>query len=157
MEYPSIQPVPQTPVEAPTTPHNERSTEQPPVVSEHTEKPPSLSEVPYITKMLEIGEAAGHFEMPSLLKEINEFVLSEFTRTKMEDTSESYKEVVEKYLSRLNLPREIDIYAKIEHLAELMRIDKKLLDAAKLKEELLAKPISELTSAQLKKRIEEGK
>lgn len=143
------------PVEAPTSPVEQRNADEPTVVTfEVKDKPPSISE-PYINKMLELGEASGHFEMPNLIKEINEYVLSEFKRQNLEDTVKSYEEIVNHYLGKLNFPKGIDKYTQIENLHELMMIDKKLLEAAKAKEELLAKPISELTSRQLRQRIEE--
>lgn len=137
-------------VETPTSPSEPRKTDGPTLVThEIAERPPSLQEKPYINKMFQLGEAAGHFEMPTLLKEINEFVLSKG------DDIKTYEKVVNEYLERLHLPENIDVYTKVEKLHELMMIDKKLLDAAKAKEELLAKPITELTSSQLRKRIQD--
>mgnify|MGYP001195737844 CR=1 FL=1 len=140
-----VEPVTETPVSL----SEPRKTDEPTIATfEHTEKPPSLQEKPYINKMFELGEAATHFEMPTLLKEINEFVLSKG------DDIKTYEEVVNSYLKKLHLPSDIDVYTKTEKIHELMMIDKKLIDAAKEKEELLAKPIEELTSKQLKARIE---
>jgi len=111
-------------------------------------------ESPYLEEMLELGEAAGHFEMPELIAEINDFVLSEFERNKMEDTTKSYKEVVNHYLKKLDLPEGTMIYTKVEKLADLMRIDKKLIEAQKEKERIMTADITDLTSRQLKQRIE---
>jgi len=138
-----------------TRPSEPRNDDEPRVIiPEHTEKPPTLMESPYLEEMLELGEAAGHFEMPELIAEINDFVLSEFERNKMEDTTKSYKEVVNHYLKKLDLPEGTMIYTKVEKLADLMRIDKKLIEAQKEKERIMTADITDLTSRQLKQRIE---
>ena len=116
-------------------------------------KPPSIMEQPYLVKMFELGMAKDHFEMPTLIKEVNDFVMSELKRQNLDDNVKSYEEIVNHYLKKLNLPENIDVYTKVEKLIELMRIDKKLLDATREKEELLKKPITELTSKQLEARI----
>jgi len=120
------------------------------ITPETVEKPPSISD-PYINKLLNIGEAKDHFEMPRLITEINDFVLSEMKRKGLEDTNEVYKEIVDKY----KIPKDLDIYTYIERLNSLMMIDKKLINAMIEKEELKKKPIEELTSYQLRQRIEE--
>lgn len=108
---------------------------------------PSEMKEPYIIEIIEgLKFAKDQFEMPALLKEINDFIL---TQT---DDKKSYEEVINKYLKRLNIDK-ADIYTKIEQLAELIRIDRRLIEAAKAKEELLRKPIEELTSRQLEERI----
>ena len=148
-----IEPVKETP-ESPSEPLKPAEPEV--ITSEYTEKPPSISEEPYLVKMLEIGQAKDHFEMPSLIAEINEFVLSEFERQKLEDTPKSYEEVVSHYLKKLDLPDGIDKYTQVERLVEFIRIDKRLLDIAREKEELEKKPIEDLKSWQLRERIENG-
>lgn len=140
-----------SPVEKTSTPETTYATH------ETIEKPPSLLEVPYLAEMFSLGEAKDHFEMPSLIAEINSFVLSEFERQNLDDNAESYEEVVNHYLKKLNLPDGIDVYTRVENLVELMRIDAKLLRLAKEKEDLLKKDISELNSSQLKARIENAK
>jgi len=45
------------------------------------------------------------------------------------------------------------IYTKVEKLHDLMMINKKLIEAQREKEELLAKPIEQLSSRQLAERI----
>lgn len=148
-DYPSIQPV--RPAEAPAEEKVSGEKVDQSVSFETTEKP--LEMEPYIKELWKVGEASEHFEMPTLLKEINEFVLSEIERNKMEKNRKSYEEIVENYEKKLNLPDGVDIYTKTENILELMKIDMKLLQAVKDKEELLAKPITDLTSAQLKKRF----
>ena len=149
--------VTETPTETPTSPQEGISPSREAYhTAEHIEQPPSIRSEPYIVEMLELGEAANHFKMPELIQKINEYVLSEFERNEMSDTVDSYKEIIENYLDRLKLPDGIDVYTKIERLAEIIRIDKKLLDAAKAKEELLQKPIEQLDADQLKEMIKNG-
>ena len=147
MEYPQIKPT-EKPIEK-ITPEI-KSTEPQPKTNEPIELPPSLSK-PYIIKLLDIGEAEKHFEMPRLISEINDFVLSEIKRNHLKDSSEVYQKIVDKY----KIP-DTNIYTKIEYLNEAMMIDKKLIEAMIAKEELRKKPIEELTSYQLRKRIEEN-
>jgi hypothetical protein len=143
------------PTETPTSSAEQRNPDEPTITTfEQKEQPPSIMSEPYIVKMFEIGEAKEHFSMPMLLKDINDFVLSECKRNNLEDNVESYKKIVEKYTK--NLPDSLDKYALVEHISDLMKIDKKLIDAMLEKEELLKKPISELSSRQLKERIENG-
>ncbi len=154
-DYPSRAKVVETPAEDPTSPAEQRDPNEPSIVSsEQTEKPPSILETPFLVEMLEIGEAKDHFEMPALIKEINEFVLSEFERLKLEDTSDSYKEIVEKYTKKL--PENLDNYALVERLVDLVKIDKKLIEAMKEKDRIMNADIIELSSSQLRKRIEHG-
>lgn len=154
--YPAIHAVPiEKPVHDATSPSNTSKPNEPTIETHETsERPPSLQTEPYLVKMLEIGEAKSHFEMPSLLKEINEFVLSEIERQKLDDDNKSYEEVVNHYLDKLKLPEGVDQYLRTEKLNELMMIDKRLIEAMIAKEELLKKPISELSSKQLRDRIE---
>jgi hypothetical protein len=91
--------------------------------------------------------------MKDLTKEINDFVLSEIERNKLEDTEKSYREVVEEYSKRMNLPKGASIYAKTERIAELMRLDKKLLDIIAEKKELEQKDFKDLTSRQMLERM----
>lgn len=152
MNYPSIQPI--QPVETPTVDSKEVSGEKVNETTsfEQTEKP--LEMEAYIKELWKVGEAENHFEMKTLLKEINEFVLSEIERNKMESNRKSYEEIVQNYEKKLGLPDGVDVYTRTEKVLELMKIDIKLLQAIKEKEEILSKPITELTSAQLKKRLE---
>jgi hypothetical protein len=147
-----VEPVKEVP-ESPT----EKSISNEPTITthEHTEKPPSLEENFY-TKLLELGEAANHFQMPELTKEINDFILSEIKRQDLEDTKEVYQEILDKYKDRTRLPEGTDVYSLTEQIAEHIRIDRKLIEAMIAKAELEKKPINELSSKQLKIRIENG-
>jgi len=119
---------------------------------EHKEKPIEMAE--YIKDLWQIGEAENHFEMKNLLKEIDDFVLSEIKRNEMKESRESYEEIIKKYENRIKLPENVDIYTKTEKIVELIRIDAKLLKALKEKEELLAGDPTKMTSTQLKQYIQ---
>ena len=137
---------PEEPIEQEKT---ERSDKQPDFTPESSERPLGIDK-PYCIELLEITEAKDHFEMPKLIKEIDEFVRSEIKRNKMKLDRDSYKKVLEGYLKRVP---GLDVYSKTERIAELMRIDKKLLDAVREKEDLLEKPVTEMTSNQLRRYI----
>jgi hypothetical protein len=145
-EYPKIEPKNKLPADAPHTPAPEVERQ---VATDPVEYLPSEMKESYLIELIEgLKFAKDHFEMPSLIKEINDFILSE-----TKDNKESYKKVVDEYIKKLHLPYKMDIYTKIEKLAEIMRIDKKLIEMAKTRDELLKKPIEELTSKQLMERI----
>jgi len=146
----SVEPVKETP----PSPPEKREPAGPTIITpEFTEKPPSLVEN-HFCEMFDINEAKTHFEMPILLKEINDFVLGEMKRRNLDDTNKSYEEIINHYLDKLKLPDDIDQYTRTEKVHELMMIDAKLIKAMLEKEELLKKPIEELSSKQLRARIE---
>lgn len=152
-DYPSIKPV--IPTETPTIDSNEvsgPSGKVDTVTPEYSEKPLETAE--YIKDLWKVGEAENHFEMKNLLKEIDDFVLSEIERNKMKPTRGSYEEIIQKYEDKLKLPEGTDIYTRTEKVLELMKIDIKLLQALKDKEDLLKGDPTKMTSAQLKKYLE---
>lgn len=118
---------------------------------EQLEKPLELRKEPYLNEILNIGIAKDHFEMPALIKEIDEFIKSEIERKGLNGES-GYKEIIEDYSKRLKIDGK-DIYTKVELIAEVIRIDKKILDSIKEKEELMAKDITQLSSKQIEKRL----
>ena len=138
-------------VEAPVVAQEPRSDVKHPTIGT-TEK--TLDEAPYIKELFKMGEASGHFEMPKLIGEINEFVLSEIDRQHLKHDRETYEDIVNGFVKRLNIPEGLDLYAKTERLAELIRIQKKLINDMLEREELLKKDPSEMTSAQLRQVIE---
>lgn len=119
------------------------------------EKP--LNEEPYLPELWNIGDARDHFEMPALIKEINDFVLETIERDKLEPTRKSYEEIIQKYEKRLRLPNNVDIYTRTEKVAELIRIDRKLIEAVRSREALLNSDPTKMTSEQLKKYLEMDK
>lgn len=145
--YPSISPVESEPVE--------QDDKEPIKVNQSAPESEPILEPEYVKNFLELGETAQHFEMPSLIKEIDEFVLSEIDRQGLEKNRKSYEEIVNGYLKDLKLPENIDHYTKIEKLNSLMRINKKMIEAMLEKEELMTKDITKLSSKQLRDRINE--
>lgn len=141
----------ETPVETPTSPPDKLSDIKT-TTYEHTEKPASLHEVPLINEILEIND--DHFNIPEDTKYLNEFILSEIKRQDLEDTKESYKIILDNLVKKTNIPDGLDIYAKLERLSEYAKIQQKLYDVAKEREEFLAKDPNDMTSRELKKYIE---
>lgn len=136
-------------VEAHTSPQNEVVEEKVTTTSEVVEKPLEVAE--YIKDLWKVGEASNHFNMPQLLSEINTFVLSEIERNKMTSNRDSYKEIIAGYEKRLHLPENLDVYTRVEKVAELIKIDAKLLQALKDKEDLLNGDPTQMSATQLKK------
>ena len=138
-----------------TSPVEQRNEPNPiPVTFTTEERPAEISNVPKVVTVLNIGEAKDHFQMPSLINEINDFVLDDLKRNDLDGSTKNYEACINKYLSRLNLPTDIDIYTKIENLAELMKIDKKLLESLEDRKRILEADITELTGDELRRRIE---
>lgn len=153
MEYPSIQPVPQTTAEAPTTPVDAKVSDEPTVVThEKKERPPSLSEVPLITKLLEIND--DHFNIPEDTKFLNEFILSEMKRQDLDDSEESYKSVLDFLTKKTNVPDGLDLYSKLSQLVEYAKIQEKLYGIMEEREKFLSKKPEDMTSKELKRFIE---
>ena len=128
--------------------HEPVRTDRPLVTADKEERP--LATGKPILEIMEIGESKDHFEMPSLIKEIDSFIKSEIERQKMKSNEESYREILDTYLKKIP---DSDIYAKVEHLADLIRVDRKLVEAMREKEEIMTKDITQLTSKQLERRI----
>lgn len=109
----------------------------------------------YIKELLKLGESAGHFEMPKLTAEIDGFILSEIERQGFESNKKSYEDMVDEFMKKINLSDTADNYTKVEKLAELVRINKKLVDAMLEREAFMEKDPSEMTSSQLRRFIKE--
>lgn len=122
---------------------------------ETVEKPIEALEKPYLYDLFKMGEAYTHFDMEKLTTEIDGYVKSEIERQGMELTRKAYQEIIDSYLTRLKLPEGIDLYTKTEKVASLMRINCKLLETLKEKEEFLKSDPTKMSSAQLKRYINE--
>lgn len=145
--YPSISPIESEPIT--------QDDKEPIKVNPSAPESEPILEPEYVKDFLELGETSQHFEMPSLIKEIDQFVLSEINRQGLEKNRKSYEEIVNGYLKDLKLPQNIDHYTKVEKLNSLMRINKKMIEAMVEKEELMTKDITKLSSKQLRDRINE--
>ena len=144
-EYPSIQPVQQA--ESP----GQKDLPKVTTVSGESKQPLDG----YIKELFEMGEAQNHFNMPSLIHEIDIFVRSEIERQGLKSDKKSYEEIIHGYEKRLNLPEEIDVYTRTEKIVSLIRIDAKLINAIKEKEELLNGDVTKMSSSQIKRYLKE--
>lgn len=122
---------------------------------EATEKPLEVLDKPFVTELLELGESLNHFDMKKLSNEIDGYVKEELSFKDIKLSRESYKELVDSYLSRLKLPDGVSVYTKVEQLHKLLGINCKLLQAAKEKQEFLQMSPSDMTSVQLKRYLNE--
>jgi hypothetical protein len=104
----------------------------------------------FLRNELSLGEAAKHFEMPALLAEINAFLEGELGLK----TEATYGKALTEFVTRLKLRDGVDVYTKVERLASLLRIERKLKEIEREKEELRTKNPEEMSSAQLRRRIE---
>jgi hypothetical protein len=145
--YPSITPVESEPVT--------QDDKEPIKVNPSAPESEPILEPEYVKNFLELGETSQHFEMPSLIKEIDQFVLSEIDRQGLEKNHKSYEEIINGYLKDLKLPENIDHYTKIEKLNSLMRINKKMIEAMVEKENLMKSDPTQMSSTQLKRYINE--
>lgn len=122
------------------------------------ETPPSILQEmgrkPEICNLLEMGEAYEHFNMKPLTKEIDTFINSQIKAQGLEDNKASYKKIFETLLENSNAPRD-DVYSLIERVNEYVVLQKKLIQLAKEKEEFEKKPIEEMTSKELRRKLEE--
>ena len=145
----------ETPVETPTTPQEEVSAKEPQTTTttaDITEKP---LEMGYLKELFKLGESAEHFKMPDLIKEIDDFIISEVDRQGLVKNHKSYEEIIDGYLDKLKLPDNVDEYTKVEKVAEYVRIVKKMTEAMLEREELLNSDPANMSSAQLKRFIKE--
>lgn len=122
---------------------------------ETTEPKPSeytqLNRQPLVVKLLENGEFSyDQFDIKAQTHEIDAFINSEITRLHLKDDKETYQKLVDKYLKQISAT---DIYTKVRELVYRIRIDRKIVEAAKEKDALMhADPVS-LTSNQLLERF----
>jgi len=150
--------VPQTKEEIKQAPRNDTPPE---IVSEQENLPPSVyAEIkhhPLMVDLLDYKDQLNHFEVKAQSEEIDNFLREEMTRNGLQDTKETYDDLLTDYLKKARIDQKMDIYTKIERLLEFIRIQRKLIEAVKEKEDLLKADIADLNSAQLKRLIEYGK
>jgi len=116
---------------------------------------PTIKKYPYLTEVLEIDkEIYNTFDIKPQSEEIDDFLRSEVKRNNLKDDKETYKNLVEKYLKKINISEDSDIYTKVEKLSEYLKIQKKLLEGIDERDRLLNSDPMELSSSQLKKYIE---
>ena len=143
--------------EAQNAPQEPRSDKIPDTTSEYKEKPPSLrqkfKEPPLLIDLIEAKDIYDTFDVKEQSKEIDDFINSEIRRLNYKDDRKSYQKILDKYITKLDL-RYTDVYAKIEKLASYLRIEQKLLQGLKEREELLNTDITKLSSDRIKKYME---
>jgi hypothetical protein len=150
------------PVEQPKPePQAPQKPAKPPEITFDPIKPPpsAYAEVkkhPLIVDLLEYKEQLPHFEVKAQSKEIDSFIREEMSRIGLKDELEAYKSVLEDYIKKAQIPKEADIYAKLDRLIEYIRIQKKLYDAFDEREKLLKKDIKDLTSKQIEELINDN-
>lgn len=111
----------------------------------------ALNQLPLIVPLLEMGEAYGTFDTAEQVEAIDSFILSEMDRLGMEDTEESYKEILDSYLSKGRFKDGTDLYTKLEVVRKHIDVDKKILQIIKEKEELRNSDPLTLSSEKLRK------
>lgn len=113
-----------------------------------------LGRPPEICNLLEIGEAYKHFNMEAYTNEVDSFINGQIESQGLKDTKDSYKKVFESVLQKSRAPRG-DIYSLVERMREYVVLQNKLINIAKEKSEFEKKPIDEMDSKQLKRRMKE--
>lgn len=147
---------PQPEVKSEPTPF--KRSEKQEVIYEDGELLPSEYEIvkkyPLVVDLMGYKEQLSHFDMKPISKEIDIFLREEIKRLGLKDTKEAYQEVLDDYLKKAQIPKESDIYSKIEKLVQFVRIQAKLLKDLKEREDLLKADPATLSSAKLKQLIE---
>jgi hypothetical protein len=123
------------------------------VTPEAVEKPLEALEKPYLNDLLSLGEAYNHFKMKDLVAETDEAIKEELAYKEVKLSREAYKELIDTYLKKLDLPEGISLYTQVEKLHQLVSINRKLLQATKEKQEFMAMNPADMSSTQLKRYI----
>jgi len=123
-------------------------------VTNPSEMPPSLyqeaKKVPYVLDVLEAPQIFKQFDYKYSVSELDRFINSEVSRRGLGDTKDSYKTVLDDLMKNI---KGDSVYMQVDRLIEWARIQSKLIQVAKDKEEFLKKPVEEMTVAELKKVI----
>ena len=142
---------PETPVEAVSSftkpEHEEVSYEKAEILPSERQE---LEKMPLLASLWDLGSIYNTFDIKPLTREIDLSIIETMQAKKMKDTESSYKEVLDGYLKQLKLPEEMNIYTKLEQLAKIMRVDRKLKDSLKERDELLTADLDKLSSTKIK-------
>jgi len=150
-----------------TAANKNEATQEPKKPTEHETSPDdkempvellkAADKAPFIMKALNLPENLyKHFKSTKLqTEEIDSFVLQTIKGLDLKITKENYQKVVDQYKSKLNFKAddEVDPYTLIEKLHQLLKIDAKIRQAVKDREDLMKADISQLSASQLKKRL----
>jgi hypothetical protein len=101
---------------------------------------------PYLCDLMELNDEYTHFDMKSKSDFIDEYILSKV------DSKTEYKEMFENLLDKAKADKE-SVYKQVEDLFDFLKIQKKLEDALKEKEEFEKRDPLTMKSAELKRWI----
>lgn len=120
-----------------------------------SELPPSLyqesKKPPYLLELFEATEVYNQFNLKPGIDEIDSFIISELTRKGLKDTREGYQKVLDELYEHVKVTD--DVYMNIDQLLDWVRIQSKLIQIAKEKEEFEKKPIDEMSAEELRRYI----
>lgn len=124
-------------------------------VGEDTKMPPSLrveaKRLPLVVDILDAKEAYDTFDVPYLSENIDNLVNQEIKRRGLDDNEKSYKSLIDEIIIKLHLPTEATIWSKLEKILDYLRINQKMADAIREKEELLSADPLTLSPDKMKK------
>jgi hypothetical protein len=130
-----------------------RSTDEPIVAREKTEPTPAemveLKQPPYIIDLMEAHDAYPTFDVEENSKLIDSYIRVEAK----DDTREEYKKILDKIYK--NIKPAGDIYTNLKELAEWVRIQNKLKEALREKEEFEAMDPLDMSARQLRRFLDE--
>jgi hypothetical protein len=118
-------------------------------VTGENKKPLNLLDQPLAIDILELGETYNHFNMKSLVKEIDSLLLEKTSDKK------TYEELLKGYMEKVG--DKGSIYDLVENIYKFMRAEKEHEDADKEMERILNGDTKDLTASELRRRIEHGR
>jgi len=126
------------------TPDNASNEPRIEIHTKGTEALPSERVKPYLTELLEMGDAYKHFNMTELTDEIDSYIKGE-----SDDSLKSYKEKFDQIFKQVKA--EGSVYDIIEQVSKWVKIQNKLKEALKEKEAFEAKDPLEMSSKELER------
>jgi hypothetical protein len=117
----------------------------PPSIRQELNKSPLLLEV-----LKSPPNFMKHFNMKSLVNDIDGFINEEISRSHLKDDKETYSKIADKYFSQV---KDKGVYDQVESVHKLIQIERTLLQAIKERKDLLEGDPLKLSSEQLLKRL----
>lgn len=122
-----------------------------------TERDPAflqeMKREPLATKLL--GLTGFYHEVTADMNELDTLVVSELRRRNMKSTDKTYGEIVKEYREKAKVDDDYNPFFALTKILSLMRLDKKLLDTVKERDDLFTADITKLSSAQMKRVMKE--
>jgi len=115
----------------------------------------ALGKPPYLAELLEMGKLYNTFGLPEQSLEVDRFIQSEIDRRGMELSRENYDKVLKSIWDKIE--HTDSVYKNTERLRDYARMQTKLLDALKEKEEFEKKDPMEMTASELRRFINASK